>query len=593
MNFEFHPADQPLLNLAIILVGGIVSGELIAKLKLPKVTGWIFAGILIRATAPYHSMYTGLAGDTASSFGPYMNFVLGYIAFTVGAALHFASLRNSGKRLSFLLLGEAIVTPAVVLASMFFIGRAINPEMISMRSALILAAIAIAGAPGTTVLVVQEARARGILTRTLVAAVALIDMVAVGAFAFASAYLSEGAGGGALWHTTWPAAFGSVAQQFGLAFVVGTVTVLIAWLLTRTIVSPAFVGPIMVALILGAWGAAAGFGVSGILACTFAGIILTNVRHDTVRSAEAYLHSIGGVLFAAFYTLAGMQLDLSLVVKSLGLVILFFVARFVGKYTGAFASMHLAGMPKKVRNNLGLALVPHGGVAIGLIILVQNDPKLADIATTVTTVGLAALVINQLLGPSGARMALTRAGEANMDVPRLLDFLDEQHITVDLAGTTKEEVIRSLASKLYGTTDKPEISQDEFVERVLARELQESTCLTSGLMVPHCELDTSREMTGILGISSQGIDLGAPDGRPVHAVLLLATPQTDRKRHLEVLAAFARTITSDLNLREQLYHARSAAHAYNVLHADEAGDINYFIEEAFDRVGISSDSDAN
>jgi mannitol/fructose-specific phosphotransferase system IIA component (Ntr-type) len=99
-------------------------------------------------------------------------------------------------------------------------------------------------------------------------------------------------------------------------------------------------------------------------------------------------------------------------------------------------------------------------------------------------------------------------------------------------------------------------------------------------MIPHAVLDEGEDITGILGISSEGLDLGAPDGRPVHAVLLLATPLADRRRHLEVLAAFATAITRDVNLREQLYHARSAAHAYDVLHAEDAEDINYFIEEA-------------
>ena len=65
--------------------------------------------------------------------------------------------------------------------------------------------------------------------------------------------------------------------------------------------------------------------------------------------------------------------------------------------------------------------------------------------------------------------------------------------------------------------------------------------------------------------------------------------RTERKRHLEVLAAFARAITRDVNLREQLYHARSAAHAYDVLHAEEAEDINYFIDDALERVGVRED----
>ena len=63
-------------------------------------------------------------------------------------------------------------------------------------------------------------------------------------------------------------------------------------------------------------------------------------------------------------------------------------------------------------------------------------------------------------------------------------------------------------------------------------------------------------------------------------MLLLATPETDRRRHLEVLAAFANAITRNINLREQLYHARSAAYAYDVLHAEQAEDINYSLDDA-------------
>lgn len=575
---EFTP-ENTLYQIAIVLVAGIVGGELFGMVRLPKVTGWISTGILIRGLSSYHSDYTGLDADSVGDFRPYLSFVLGYIAFTVGAALHFASLRNSGKRLGLLLLGEALVTPSIVVAAMYLFGRWIEPEQVTLSVCLLLGAIAIAGAPGTTVLVVQEARARGILTRTLVAAVALIDMIAVGVYVFASSYAAEDPSTASLL-SVGPQAVGSVASEFGYALLAGGLSAVIALILTRTVVSPAFLGPTMVAVILGAWGGAAGLGASGILACTIAGILVSNLRHDTVRSTEAYLHSIGGVLFAAFYTFAGMNLDFSLVLQAAGLVGLYFVARFIGKYSGAYTAMWLADVPTRVRNNLGLALIPHGGVAVGLILLVQADPQHEAIADIVSTVALAALAINQLVGPSGARLALSRAGEVGKDQPRLLDFLDEQHISVDIDGGTKEEIIRSLAAQLYLTKVKPSVTQDEFIEKVLDREKVASTCLSEGLMIPHAILDEGEDISGILGISSKGLDLGAPDGRPVHAVLLLATPMADRRRHLEVLAAFATAITRDVNLREQLYHARSAAHAYDVLHADDAEDINYFLEDA-------------
>lgn len=274
--------------------------------------------------------------------------------------------------------------------------------------------------------------------------------------------------------------------------------------------------------------------------------------------------------------------------QAAGLVGLFFLARFLGKYAGAFTAMAIAEVPPPVRNHLGLALLPHGGVAVGLILLVQADPHLSDVAETVATVGLAALAVNQLLGPSAARFAMARAGEAGKDFPRLLDFLDEHHISVDVSGSTKEEVIRSLAAQLYATERKPLIPQEDFVQKVLEREMQQTTCLSEGLMIPHAIVKEGEEITGILGISSKGLDFGVPDGRPVHAVLLLATPESDRQRHLEALAAFATAITRDANLREQLYHARSAAYAYDVLHAEEAEDINYFLVDAVARAEASA-----
>ncbi len=566
--------DDPLFDMATVLIAGIIGGEIFAKLRLPKVTGWIATGILLRWIA-----LPGLDAGSLSRYAPFNYFVLGYIAFTVGATLYVANLRNTEKRIGLLLLGEATVTPLLVTLALFFIGPLLGN--MNLQSALLLGAIAIAGAPGTTVLVIQESRAAGILTKTLVAASGLIDMVAVGVFVFVSTIIGDQLG---LGH-----ALTSVGIQFGVTCAIGTSCACIALFLTRTIVSPAFLGPTMVAVILAAWGAAAGLGTSGsILACTFAGIAVTNIRHDTVRSAEAYLHGIGGVLFALFFTFAGLNLDFSLVPAALGLVVLYFVARTLAKYLNAFATMSLAGATPNVRNYLGMALIPHGGVAVGLILLVKNDPQLQQYGDLVTTVGLATLAINQLVGPSAARFALTRAGEDHKDRPRLLDFLQEQRIVVGLTGSKREEVIRALSAHLYATTSL-KIDQSDFVDLVLQREQAATTCLGEGLMIPHTMLDDAEEIKGVLGISSKGLHLGAPDGHPIHAVLLLATPSTEQRRHLEVLAAFATAITRDINLREQLYHARSAAHAYDVLHADDAEDLNYFLEDAREHFGMGTD----
>ena len=578
-NLTFY---DPLFFLASVLIFGIIGGEIFARMNLPKVTGWIATGILLRAFLLPVLAPPEYAENTAvylNVFKPIMNFVLGFIAFTVGATLYVKSLRNTGKRIGLLLLCEALVTPLVVITILYLIGPWLG-DMGDNRwkIAALLAVIAIAGAPGTTVLVIQESRARGTLTKTLVAAIGLIDMVAVGVFVFVSTLLGP--------DTNLASALANVGLQFVFTFIVACICAALALYLIRVLVSPAFVGPTMVAVILGAWGAAAGFGTSGgILACTFAGIVVTNLRHDIVRSTEAYLNSIGGVLFAMFFTLAGMRLDFTLIPLAAGLVFLYFAARFLGKYISSYIAMSMAGMTNNVRNWLGLALLPHGGVAVGLILLVQGQESFADIESLITTVGLSALAINQLLGPSCTRMALVRSGEDHKDRPQLLDFLQEHRITVDLQGKNHEQVIRTLTKNLYSSYDM-EIEKEKFIERVIKRHDEETTCLGKGLMIPHAILGEGEAIRGVLGLSAKGLDLEAPDGRLIHAVLLLATPESERDRHLEILAAFASAITRDVNFSEQLYHARSAAHAYDVLHHEDQEDLNYFLEDAAERVGL-------
>ncbi|MFG0289314.1 MAG: PTS sugar transporter subunit IIA [Rhodopirellula sp. JB044] len=568
--------------MATVLVAGIIGGEIFALMKLPKVTGWIATGILLRRMA-LPGMNTTEDPACLDRFLPYMHFVLGFIAFTVGATLYFASLRNTTKRIGYLLLGELLLTPVIVAVLLYFLGPLVpGGEVMTAKPALVLAAIAIAGAPGTTVLVIQEARARGILTRTLLAAIGLIDMIAVAVFVFITTILGDESG--------WSHALQSVLIQFTVTLAIGGSCGILAILLTRTLVSPAFLGPTMVAAILGAWGFAAGFGTSGgILACTFAGIVVTNVRHDLVRSGEAYLQTIGGALFALFYTFAGMRLDFGLVPQAAALVALYFFARLIGKCASASTAMSLAGVTKNVRGYLGISLLPHGGVAVGLILLIsgENSGFSEEVRTLVNTVGLSALAINQLLGPSATRFALERSGEAHKDRARLLDFLQEHRITVGLTGNDREATVRELTSQLYATS-KMEVDQEEFIKRVMARDAEHSTCLGNGLMIPHAILEEGegREIRGVLGISPEGLDFDTPDGRVVHAVLLLATPEVERSRHLQVLSAFATAITRDANLVEQLYHARSPAHAYEILHADKHADINYFLEDAADQAGL-------
>jgi PTS system fructose-specific IIC component len=285
------------------------------------------------------------------------------------------------------------------------------------------------------------------------------------------------------------------------------------------------------------------------------------------------------VILCLFFTLAGMHLALAHA-GVVGLAVLGFVgARAAGKLAAAGLAMRLAGATESLQRRLGPALLPQAGLSVGLLLLIQDDPAFHGIAPFFTAAVLSAVTVNELVGPLAVRMALSRAGEVGRDRPRLIDFLQEEHITADLEADSMEAAIGQLVDQLIRSHGLRGVDRDALLRSVLEREKQVSTCLGEGLAVPHGELPEGQAMVGVMGLSRRGLPFDTPDGRPVHCVVLLATPAGERDRHLQVLAALARTVGANPAVRQQLYTAKSAAHAYEILYGKAAEGFDALLEE--------------
>ena len=243
-------------------------------------------------------------------------------------------------------------------------------------------------------------------------------------------------------------------------------------------------------------------------------------------------------------------------------------------------ALRAAQATERVRQNLGLALVPQAGVAVGLVLLIQDDPRFADSAGIFAAVVLSVVTVNEIVGPVLTRFALSRAGEVGRDRLRLIDFLQEEHIITDFIAPTKEDAISHLVDLLLRTHALRGVDREMLLSSVLEREAQGSTCLGGGLAVPHGILPEGEAMVGVMALSRTGLGFETPDGRPVHCMVLLATAPEERERHLHVLAALARTVGTDRAFQDQLFDSKSPAHAYELVHGEESEDFNYFIEDA-------------
>jgi PTS system fructose-specific IIC component len=554
---------DPLLVLAAVIITGIACGSLAKKLRLPSMTGQLVGGLLIGRAG-----FDVFGADALRALTPVTDFALGLIAVTVGAHLNWQRLRNAGQRLGWLFLAEATVTPAIILFTLWKVAG------LRFESAALFATIGIATAPATIVALVKETRSRGVFVKTLVAAVALNNLACIVWFEVARALIAAHRTGVSVWTE-----LDVPLQSLLVAALIGSVIALgMHMAATRTVGRERLTTAGVIALLL-AVGLAHFNHASPLLTCLFLGVVQTNLTPQKAQLVDSVFTDFEPGILAVFFTLAGMDIVLGEFWLVASFALAYFLARLVAKLVAAWLAMKLARATAPIRRYLGPALIPQAGVAVGLVVLLQADRTFAHEASLIAATVLTAVTANELLGPLMTRWALARSGDHGQDRSRLLDFLQEENIVTNFSAATKEEAIEKLVALLVSSHRLVRVDPSKLRESVLTRERDVSTCVGGGLAIPHGELADCRKMYGVMGLSRPGLNFDTPDGEPVHCMVLLATPPEQRQRHLEVLAALAKTVGLDPDIRERLFNARSPAHAHEILHAQEALSFNYYLDD--------------
>jgi fructose PTS system EIIBC or EIIC component len=322
--------------------------------------------------------------------------------------------------------------------------------------------------------------------------------------------------------------------------------------------------------------------LSPLLSCLFLGVVQTNVAHVREGVVDSVFRTFEPSIMAVFFTLAGMELRFDHMAIAGIAAVAYFAARLVGKLFSVRVAMQLAGAPQKLKQYLGLALIPQAGLAIGLVLIAEDRHVLEGVPNAhrlfVATV-LTVVMANELVGPVLTRLGVRQSAEEGRDRQRLIDFLQEENILVDFDAPDMETAIRRLVDHMMRSHHLPNVDRSEFLASVLEREQSGSTCLGHGLAVPHGILPDGQPMVGVLAVSRSGLKFETPDGKPVHWMVLLGTSNNERERHLQVLATLARTIGQNAEIQRALRDVRSAAHAYEILHGEETDSFNWYLKE--------------
>ncbi len=391
-----------LLGAATIL--SLYMGRLVKKIHLPSLVGYMVLGVLVGG-----SVFGFLTEENVKSLGFLTDVALGFVAFTIGSELNIKGLKKLGKGIIYIILAESFMAFIIVTGSIWLLTK-------NLPMALIFGALAPASAPAGTVAVIQEYRAKGSLTKALYAVVGFDDGLAIVIFGFASAAarnmldpnssLSVMQG---IWQPT---------KEIIFSLLIGAVLGYIFTILSRRLKPLADIPSLVFGFIAVGIGLSQWLHLSLILTCMMLGFILTNTTSSTKRKALlGQLKTWMPFLFIPFFFLAGAHLKVD-ALPSLGLLgVIYILSRTSGLMSGAWLGAKAGKSETKIKKYLGFGILSQAGVAIGLSMLVLKDftelgtPEASAIAATVITTITATCIVFEIIGPIGAKYALTKAGE--------------------------------------------------------------------------------------------------------------------------------------------------------------------------------------
>lgn len=386
-----------LYYIAIILFAGLVFGKIASYFKLPYVTGYLIGGIIIGP-----SVLKLIPIEAVSSFEIITETALGFIAFSIGSEFKLTQIKRNGIGVVIITVLEALVAIAFVDLVMIFIFKK------SVQFSIMLGAIAAATAPAATVMVIRQYKAKGPLVNTLLQVVAMDDAVGIVAFSISLAIAQILSGGGK--GTLVNAIIYPFKDILG-AVVLGAVCGEVFFYFSKKASGEEQLLSMILGTILFTVGISIRFGFSSLIACMILGATVVNLLNN--KRTFNLIDKFTPPIFVAFFTIAGVDLNLG-VIKSVGVIgIGYIIFRVVGKFIGAYAGAKLTHAPEAVQKYLGFALVPQAGVAIGLSMVVERVLP-GDIGLTIKTIILGATVIYELIGPVIAKIAITKAGEISI-----------------------------------------------------------------------------------------------------------------------------------------------------------------------------------
>lgn len=404
-----------LLSVSIAMLAGLLMTRVMKPFKLPSVTAYLIAGVLI---GPYclGALHIDGLGFTSAEAVSRLSLVaevaLGFIAFSIGNEFRLEDLKHTGRQAAVIGVAQALI--AALLVDAVLIGvHVILPDKLTLAQAITLGAIATATAPAATLMVVRQYKAKGKLTDLLLPIVALDDAVGLVVFAVSFGIARTLSVGSVDLISILVNPLVEISASLLLGAVLGWVltqleklfnsntnrlnlTIAFVFLTASLSMLEFHIGPVHI-------------GFSSLLVCMMLGTVFCNtcpLSHDLMEKSDKWTSP----LFALFFVISGAELELSVFADAVivGIGVVYILFRSLGKYFGTYISAKWVKCEDHICKYLGITLLPQAGVALGMCLTAKQLGAEGDLIRNII---LFSVLIYEMVGPLMTRMALTKAGD--------------------------------------------------------------------------------------------------------------------------------------------------------------------------------------
>lgn len=392
-----------IVNIGIIILAGLFMGRLFEMVKVPAITGYIVAGLLL---GPITHI---ISPEDLSHLSVISDIALGFIAFQVGTELWFGKLKKSGTKIVVITIVQAVLTTLVVAGLTSF--------FVDLPIALLLGAIAAATDPVPIMMLIKKHKTKGELTDTILPVVGLDDAVGVVLFGIIlsismTLMTTTSTGLNLIEMFKEPIMELLISAVLGLGF--GAVSGLAARNIQHTPDKGEKYLNVIVITVFLTTGAALWLGASPILTPMIAGTVVTNlIDKSCYRIEEETIRFFVPPIMIAFFTIAGAELRFDVVITAGIVGLIYVIGRIIGKCFGAYAGSTMVKSGPTVKKYLGMSLLPQSGVAIGLSIAAYSAVSTIDMqaALVIKNVILASVLFFELTGPILVKISFIKSKE--------------------------------------------------------------------------------------------------------------------------------------------------------------------------------------